>query len=231
MSWVNPVAGRISSKFGNRKHPITGKVSLHGGTDIAAASGAAVKVASAGTVAVVSYNSLAGYFINVEHAGGVLTRYHHLSVQSVKVGDKVKAGQIIGKVGATGSATGPHLHFEVHQRGTKVNPQTFMRGKYINLGTDKPLPKPTPTPKPTGGIDVSQLPIIRPGDRGVHVGIMQGALVARGYSVGKTGVDNSNGNATQKAVNAYQKKNPATGTNGKPDNTCGRKMWASLLGL
>src|SRR5690625_1968749 len=142
MSYVNPVAGRISSKYGQRKHPITGKTSMHNGTDIAAASGTAVKVAAAGTVAVVSHNNLAGYFINVQHPGGILTRYHHLSAQSVKVGQKVSAGQVIGRVGMTGSATGPHLHFEVHRHGTRVDPPRFMRSQGIELGTNKPLPRP-----------------------------------------------------------------------------------------
>lgn len=224
MSYVNPVAGRISSKYGQRKHPITGKTSMHNGTDIAAASGTAVKVAAAGTVAVVSHNNLAGYFINVQHPGGVLTRYHHLSAQSVKAGQKVSAGQVIGRVGMTGSATGPHLHFEVHRHGTRVDPQPFMRSQGIELGTDKPI-------KSSGGIDVAKLPIIRPGARGAHVGIMQGALIARGFSVGKHGVDNVAGAATKKAMGAYQKKNPSTGTNNKPDYSCGPKMWAHLLGV
>lgn len=135
MSWVNPVAGRISSKFGNRRHPITGKTSLHGGTDIAAATGTSVKAANAGT-ATVTWNSLAGNKILVTHAGGIVTTYHHLSAVSVKSGQKVSAGQTIGKVGQTGSATGPHLHFEVHRSGTRVDPQPFMRGKGIELGTN-----------------------------------------------------------------------------------------------
>lgn len=141
MSWVNPVAGRISSKYGNRKHPITGKTSLHGGTDIAASSGTNVKAASAGT-ATVTWNSLAGNKILVTHTGGIVTTYHHLSAVSVKSGQKVKAGQVIGKVGQTGSATGPHLHFEVHQGGTRVDPQPFMRGKGIELGTNKKISRP-----------------------------------------------------------------------------------------
>jgi len=71
-----------------------------------------------------------------------VTTYHHLSAVSVKNGQKVSAGQTIGRVGSTGSATGPRLHFEVHRHGTRIDPQPFMRSKYIELGTNKPIARP-----------------------------------------------------------------------------------------
>lgn len=219
MSWVNPVAGRISSKYGQRKHPITGKASLHGGTDIAAATGTSVKAVAAGTVAV-TWNSLAGNKILVTHAGGIVTTYHHLSAVSVKSGQKVKAGQVIGRVGMTGSATGPHLHFEVHRNGTRVDPQPFMRSKGIELGTNKPI-KTT-----SGGMDVAKLPIVRPGARSVAAGRVQGLLLASGYSVGKWGVDKVFGKASVAALEKFQK---AKGL--KPDGVAGEKTWPKLLGI
>lgn len=81
-----------------------------------------------------------------------------------------------------------------------------------------------------GVFDVAKLPRIRPGARGKHVGIMQGALIASGYNVGKSGVDSVYGKDTEKAVVSYQQKNPSTGTGGKPDKVCGPKMWNKLLG-
>lgn len=226
MSWVTPVIGRISSKFGYRVHPITGVRSLHGGTDIAAATGTTVAAVTDGTVVVVSRNDLAGNYINIQHADGIKSRYLHLSKTLVRVGQKVKVGQKIGEVGATGRVTGAHTHLEIHVNGTKVDPQPFLRDRGVIVGSKEKV-----KPKASGGIDVAKLPIIRAGAKNTHVGIMQGALIARGFSVGKYGVDKSNGPATQKAVNAYQKKYPSTGTNNKPDNTCGPKMWAHLLGV
>ena len=80
---------------------------------------------AAGKVTTVSYNSARGYFIVVDHGSGYVTLYQHLSRQDVKVGDMVKAGQQIGAVGETGISTAPHLHFEVHVKGTPVDPLQF----------------------------------------------------------------------------------------------------------
>src|SRR5690625_1313387 len=194
---------------------------MHNGTDIAAATGTPVKAAAAGTVAV-TWNSLAGNKILVTHAGGIVTTYHHLSAVSVKNGQKVKAGQTIGKVGSTGSATGPHLHFEVHRHGTRIDPQPFMRSKGVNLGTDKPIKT------NSGGIDVAKLPLVslKHNARSVAAGRVQGLLVASGYSVGKHGVDKVWGKDSDKALKRFQKAKKLT-----PDGVAGKNTWPALLGI
>src|SRR5690625_948942 len=118
MSWVNPVAGRISSKFGNRVHPVTGLRSLHGGTDIAAATGTAVKAASAGTVTVVTTGTISGRVVELNHGGGIRTRYHHLSAHLVEVSQKVTTADTIARRGATGGVTGATMHSAVHRTGS-----------------------------------------------------------------------------------------------------------------
>jgi murein DD-endopeptidase MepM/ murein hydrolase activator NlpD len=117
-----PVAGRISSSFGYRVHPILGVRKMHTGVDIAAASGTPIHAAASG--AVVSAGWVRGYgnCIVLDHGGGLGTLYGHCSSLAVSAGQPVKAGQVIGYVGSTGLATGPHLHFEVIKNGRQVNP-------------------------------------------------------------------------------------------------------------
>jgi len=193
MSWVNPVAGRISSKFGNRVHPVTGLRSLHGGTDIAAATGTAVKAASAGTVTVVTTGTISGRVVELNHGGGIRTRYHHLSAQLVKVGQKVKTGDTIARVGATGRVTGAHLHFEVHQNGSKIDAQPFMRARGVELGSNTPV-----TPTTSGAL--------RRGDRGTAVGVLQRSLNKAFPAYSKLKVDDSFGPATEKVVKEFQRR-------------------------
>src|SRR5690625_1277705 len=197
MSWVNPVAGRISSKFGNRKHPVTGVYSLHGGTDIAAATGTAVKAAAAGTVTAVATGAISGRIVELDHGGGIKTRYHHLSAQLVKVGQQVKTGESIARVGATGRVTGAHLHFEVHRNGTKIDPQPFMRARGVELGTNKKI---TPS---TGGA-------LRRGDRSPAVRVLQKGLNKAFPAYSKLKVDESFGPATEKVVKEFQRRTGLT---------------------
>jgi len=117
---------RISSSFGSRIHPITGKRSYHDGVDIAAAHGNGVYAYSNGRVVSAGYNGGYGYNIVVDHGNGIKTRYAHLSKISVKAGQKVETGQRIGSVGSTGTSTGSHLHFEVIKNGKTVNPLNYI---------------------------------------------------------------------------------------------------------
>lgn len=124
MSWPLPGHYVITSKYGNRLHPVTKKYSLHTGVDIAGAgcNGDPVVAAAAGTVIKATYNTAYGNYVVIDHGGGISTLYAHSSKLVVKVGDKVKAGQEIMKVGTTGYSTGPHLHFEVRKDGKYLDP-------------------------------------------------------------------------------------------------------------
>ena len=124
MTWPLPGSYTITSAFGNRLHPILKVYKLHTGVDIAGnnCNGKPVVAAAAGTVIVAKYSTAYGNYVVIDHGGGITTLYAHSSKLEVKVGDKVKAGQEIMKVGTTGYSTGPHLHFEVRENGTYVDP-------------------------------------------------------------------------------------------------------------
>ena len=115
--------GRVSSRYGMRSDPFTRRHTFHGGLDIAAPTGTPVHASQGGTVVRVGQN-VSGYgkLIVIEHDFGYRTYYGHLSAIHVRKGDTVSADQMIGRVGATGRATGPHLHFEVRKNGQRTNP-------------------------------------------------------------------------------------------------------------
>ncbi len=117
-----PVAGRITSGFGYRRHPIFGTNRFHSGLDISAPYGTLVKAADGGQVVQAGYFGGYGYSIMVYHGGGFATWYAHLSSFNVSAGQFVERGQVIGFVGSTGWSTGPHLHFEVRINGNAQNP-------------------------------------------------------------------------------------------------------------
>ena len=124
--WPMPGHKTITSPYGYRKHPVTGEQSFHGGVDIAAKTGDPVYAAATGKVVCASYQGTYGNLVRIVHtAANLETRYAHLSKFAVVVGKgtvNVKAGQLIGYVGATGRVTGPHLHFEVRMNGKTINP-------------------------------------------------------------------------------------------------------------
>lgn len=123
----SPLAGRLSSTFGTRRHPVTGKVSKHGGIDIAVKTGTLVGAAADGIVTVASTNvGHYGTAVFIDHQNGYITHYGHLSKILVRVGQKVRAGQIIAKSGSTGRSTGPHLHFTVKKNGVSLDPLKFL---------------------------------------------------------------------------------------------------------
>jgi murein DD-endopeptidase MepM/ murein hydrolase activator NlpD len=117
-----PVAGRFSSGFGGRYHPILKRTRMHTGLDIAAPSGTAIHAAGNGEVIFAGWRGGYGNCVIIDHGGGVATLYAHCSRLYVGVGRRVSTGDRIAAVGSTGMSTGPHLHWEVRVNGTPVNP-------------------------------------------------------------------------------------------------------------
>jgi murein DD-endopeptidase MepM/ murein hydrolase activator NlpD len=124
-----PVKGRISSSYGYRDHPRTGRKDFHTGMDIAANSGEPVRATADGVVSFAGWSGGNGNLIALEHGFEYSTYYAHNKSVLVKVGQRVKRGDIIGHVGSTGNSTGPHLHYEVWKKGKAVNPYTFVEGR------------------------------------------------------------------------------------------------------
>lgn len=121
-SFVLPVTGTITSTFGYRPDPVTGKVVFHTGIDISAAEGSPVVAALGGTVIDVEDNETYGKMVEIDHGQGVVTLYAHAKDITVKTGDTVKQGDPIATVGMTGKATSPNCHFEVIISGQPVDP-------------------------------------------------------------------------------------------------------------
>lgn len=119
-----PVNGRMTSPFGERFHPILGYMRFHKGVDLAAAAGTPIVAAADGRVLSAGWAGGYGRAVTIAHAGGIETRYGHMSRLAAYAGELVHRGEVIGYVGSSGLSTGPHLHFEVTRNGQAVNPLT-----------------------------------------------------------------------------------------------------------
>ena len=120
--YCTPVMGTLTSSFGYREHPVEGEERFHYGVDIGAAAGTEIGCFADGTVTAVGESSSYGKYITVSHQGGFSTLYAHCSRILASSGDTVREGEAIAEVGETGIATGPHLHFELHQGSQYLNP-------------------------------------------------------------------------------------------------------------
>lgn len=118
--------GYMSSPFGRRVHPLTGRSSMHKGVDFAAKPGSDVVAVAAGVVTFSGKKSGYGNVVEISHADGYVTLYAHNQSNSVQIGDLVQRGQTIAKVGRTGRSTGYHVHFEVSKDGRQVNPALYI---------------------------------------------------------------------------------------------------------
>ncbi|MGE5474038.1 MAG: murein hydrolase activator EnvC family protein [Ignavibacteriales bacterium] len=124
--WPTEGSTKVSSYFGIRMHPILKKKKMHTGVDISASAGTNIIAVSSGTVIMADWFGGYGKTVIIDHGSGKSTLYAHTSKILVSEGAEVKAGQIIAKVGSTGLSTGPHLHFEVREKGNPVNPLSYI---------------------------------------------------------------------------------------------------------
>lgn len=122
-----PLKGRITSPFGPRRHPIFGVRSMHSGIDLAAPRGTPIKASEGGLVIYSGWYGGYGKVVIIDHSKGYSTLYAHMDKMTVSVGTRVRQGEVVGYEGATGYATGPHLHFEVRSKGKPQNPVNYLR--------------------------------------------------------------------------------------------------------
>ena len=131
MGWPSRSSNRITDVFGMRLHPILHYYKMHTGIDIGARGGTDILSAADGKVIRTAYSGGYGNYVMVDHGGGIVTLYAHSSKILVKVGDKVKRGDVLALVGSTGMSTGPHIHFEVRKNGAYQDPLNWVTpGKF-----------------------------------------------------------------------------------------------------
>jgi murein DD-endopeptidase MepM/ murein hydrolase activator NlpD len=118
----------LTSTFGNREDPITGRRAFHAGIDFAAEPGTEIHAAAGGTVSFAGFRSDFGWMVEIDHGNGFSTRYAHASKLLVKPNALVTPGEVVAMSGSTGRSTGPHLHFEVLQHGEPADPRRFLAG-------------------------------------------------------------------------------------------------------
>jgi murein DD-endopeptidase MepM/ murein hydrolase activator NlpD len=131
---VWPVRGYLSSSFGNRIDPFTGLKDFHPGIDISTPRGSKITAPADGVIVSIGRKGAYGNAIIIDHGYGVVTRYGHLDGFEVRAGQRVKRGDVIGYVGATGRANAPHLHYEVWVREKLQNPIHFILDEYRSFG-------------------------------------------------------------------------------------------------
>jgi murein DD-endopeptidase MepM/ murein hydrolase activator NlpD len=131
-----PVVGEVdmSSPFGMRLDPFLGRPAVHTGIDLRGETGEPVHATAAGRISIAGREGGYGNMVEITHGNGLATRYGHLSHIDVKVGQPVRIGDVIGRIGSTGRSTGPHLHYETRINGEAVDPQKFLRAG-IRLGS------------------------------------------------------------------------------------------------
>ena len=121
-----PAKGWLSSRFGYRRSPFTGKKEFHNGIDICTRMAAPIVAPADGTVTSICREHLSGNLLYINHGYGLVTKYAHLQKALVRKGERVKRGERIGLVGSSGRSTGPHLHYEIHLNGVPVNPLRYI---------------------------------------------------------------------------------------------------------
>jgi len=124
-----PAEGDISSPYGWRDNPFGGERTFHSGVDISGPPGTPIRATADGVVSYSGWTQYSGYVVLIEHGCGFSTAYAHNRSNTVKVGQRVKRGEIIGYIGSSGKSTGPHVHYGVWEKGKSVNPSKFLQGR------------------------------------------------------------------------------------------------------
>ena len=124
-----PLEGDISSPYGRRNNPFSGEPTFHSGVDISASPGTPIRATADGIVCYSGWTQSSGYVVLIEHGCGFSTAYAHNRRNAVKVGQRVERGEIVGYIGSTGKSTGPHVHYEVWEKGKRINPSKFLQGR------------------------------------------------------------------------------------------------------
>ena len=206
----------ITSRFGVRTHPVDKVIKMHNGIDLTATDDGktgltdSIMAHTGGTVDAVGYDSSAGNYINIRVDSDTIMVYRHLRAKpTLQVGDTVKTGQVIGYMGASGKASGAHLHWGIKRAGEWIDPEPYLDKDY-------------PVEQPTKYITL-EVPVLKRGAKGSAVRALQAMLVGYGYTIA---VDGSFGAKTENAVMCYQEDNNLT-----PDGSVGRKTHSHMHGL
>ena len=211
---------KITSPFGKRTITYTsgaakGKTVTknHNGIDIVGTNSTLdyIVAHSEGVVQSAGYDSAVGYYVNILTTSGALMVYYHMAKGTLKVktGDKVKQGQVLGYMGATGNVTGAHLHFGIKVNGNWIDPEPYINADY-------------PSKKKGANTVTIKLPVLKKGSKEASVKSLQQLLNAKGYSCGAA--DGSFGSKTENALKKYQKATKLT-----VDGSCGAKTWTALI--
>lgn len=185
----------ITSKFGVRKHPVTGVQKMHNGIDLVASNDGTVgqtdyiMAHTGGVVDGEGFDNSAGYYCNIKVSDNVIMVYYHMNARcKFRKGNTVKEGDVIGYMGKTGNVTGAHLHFGIKVGGKWVDPEPYINADYV---------------APANNVDV-ELPVLERGAKGCAVAAMQSLLISMGYDLGTYGADGSFGGQTTRAVNSFK---------------------------
>jgi murein DD-endopeptidase MepM/ murein hydrolase activator NlpD len=124
-----PAEGNISSPYGMRYNPFGAERTFHSGVDISATPGTPIQATADGVVSYSGWTQPSGYVVVIQHGCGFSTAYAHNRGNAVKVGQRVKRGETVGYIGSSGKSTGPHVHYEVWEKGKRIDPSKFLQGR------------------------------------------------------------------------------------------------------
>ena len=206
----------ITSRFGQRIHPVTKIKTMHNGIDLVASNDGKtgqtdyITAHTGGTVEAVGYDLASGNYVKIRVDERTQMVYCHLKNKAaLKKGSLVAAGDVLGYMGKTGSATGEHLHFGIRVDGKWIDPEAYLSKDWSSAVQQ---------------VAVS-LPVLRRGHRSESVRAMQQLLIAKGFGCGQAGADGDFGEATFQALQAFQKS-----VSLEADGICGILSWNKLLG-